>query len=91
MTETVGMSVATRRISYVRASEERVFGSGRLSTRNPSQEETHMPKYLVKASYNAEGAKGLMKDGGTARRVAVQNLIKGLGGQARGVLLRLRP
>jgi len=40
-----------------------------------------MPKYLFKASYTAEGARGLLKDGGTARRTAVQKLIEGLGGK----------
>jgi uncharacterized protein with GYD domain len=43
--------------------------------------EADMPKYLIKASYTAEGAKGLMKAGGTARRAAVQKMIKGLGGK----------
>jgi uncharacterized protein with GYD domain len=43
--------------------------------------EAHMPKYLIKASYTAEGAKGLMKAGGTARRAAVQKMIEGLGGK----------
>jgi uncharacterized protein with GYD domain len=40
-----------------------------------------MPKFLVKASYNAEGAKGLMKEGGTGRRASLQKLIEGLGGR----------
>lgn len=40
-----------------------------------------MPKYVIKASYTAEGAKGLMKTGGTARRAAVQKMMEGLGGK----------
>jgi uncharacterized protein with GYD domain len=40
-----------------------------------------MPKYLVTASYTAEGAKGLLKDGGSKRRQAVEAAIKGMGGQ----------
>lgn len=40
-----------------------------------------MPKFMVKASYTAEGAKGLMKEGGTGRRAAVQKLVEGLGGK----------
>ena len=40
-----------------------------------------MPKYLVTASYTAEGAKGLLKDGGTKRRQAVEAAIKGMGGR----------
>jgi uncharacterized protein with GYD domain len=40
-----------------------------------------MPKFLVKASYNADGTRGLLKDGGTARRAAIQRLIESLGGK----------
>ena len=40
-----------------------------------------MSKYLIHASYTAEGAKGLMKAGGTARRAAVQKMVEGLGGR----------
>ena len=40
-----------------------------------------MPKMLVKASYNTEGARGLMKEGGTGRRAAIQKVIEGLGGK----------
>jgi uncharacterized protein with GYD domain len=36
---------------------------------------------LVKASYGAEGTRGLLKEGGTGRRAAVQKLIEGLGGK----------
>ena len=39
-----------------------------------------MPKMLIKASYTADGAKGLIKEGGTGRRAAVQKLIEGVGG-----------
>ena len=40
-----------------------------------------MAKYLLEASYTAEGAKGLLKDGGTKRRVAAQTLVESLGGK----------
>jgi uncharacterized protein with GYD domain len=40
-----------------------------------------MPKFLIKASYSPEGARGLMKEGGTARRAAIQKLIEGIGGK----------
>ena len=40
-----------------------------------------MPKYLFEAKYTAEGAKGILKDGGTARRAAVDKAVKGLGGK----------
>lgn len=39
-----------------------------------------MPKFLVQASYTIEGTKGLLKDGGSARRKAVEELLTPLGG-----------
>src|ERR1700729_938723 len=40
-----------------------------------------MPKYMVHATYTAEGAKGILKSGGTARRKAVETLLASLGGR----------
>jgi uncharacterized protein with GYD domain len=40
-----------------------------------------MPKYLIMASYTAEGAKGLIKDGGTKRRQAAEAALKSVGGR----------
>jgi uncharacterized protein with GYD domain len=40
-----------------------------------------MPKYLVQATYTAEGAKGLVKDGGSKRRAAAKTLIESVGGK----------
>jgi uncharacterized protein with GYD domain len=40
-----------------------------------------MPKYLLQASYTEEGAKGLVKDGGSKRRAAAKTLIESLGGK----------
>lgn len=40
-----------------------------------------MAKFLIRASYTADGAKGLMKGGGSARRAAVQKTIEGVGGK----------
>lgn len=40
-----------------------------------------MPKYLLQASYTSEGVKGLLKDGGTKRRAAVEELARSLGGR----------
>ena len=39
-----------------------------------------MAKFLVKASYSAEGAKGVQGAGGTSRRDAVAKMAEGLGG-----------
>lgn len=40
-----------------------------------------MPKFMVQASYTSDGTKGLLKDGGTGRRAAVEKLAGSLGGQ----------
>jgi uncharacterized protein with GYD domain len=42
--------------------------------------EFQMPKYLVQVNYVGEGIKGLLKEGGTSRRMAADNLIKSVGG-----------
>jgi uncharacterized protein with GYD domain len=39
-----------------------------------------MPKYLLEVSYTAEGAKGLLKDGGTKRRAAATAVMQSVGG-----------
>jgi len=39
-----------------------------------------MPKFLLQASYTAEGTKGLLREGGSGRRRAVEQLAQGLGG-----------
>ncbi|MFN8174995.1 MAG: GYD domain-containing protein [Solirubrobacteraceae bacterium] len=39
-----------------------------------------MPKYLIEASYNSEGAKGVQSAGGTARVEAVRKATEGVGG-----------
>ena len=40
-----------------------------------------MPKYLVQASYTAEGIQGLLKDTASGRKAAVQSAVKALGGK----------
>ena len=40
-----------------------------------------MPKFLIQATYNSEGTKGLMKDGGTKRQAVVKKAIEDLGGK----------
>jgi uncharacterized protein with GYD domain len=39
-----------------------------------------MAKYLLKVSYSADGLKGVMKQGGTARVKAVERALAGVGG-----------
>ncbi len=43
-----------------------------------------MPTFLIKASYTAEGTRGLLKDGGTGRQEAVEALINSRGGEMKG-------
>jgi uncharacterized protein with GYD domain len=40
-----------------------------------------MPKYLFKASYTAEGARGISKEGGTGRRDTIAKLAENSGGR----------
>ena len=40
-----------------------------------------MAKYLIEASYTAEGIKGVLKEGGTGRRNAVAAALKSVGGK----------
>src|SRR5262245_37084149 len=40
-----------------------------------------MPKYLFQGAYTSEGAKGLLREGGTQRRAAVEKSLQPLGGK----------
>lgn len=40
-----------------------------------------MKKYLIKGSYNAEGIKGLMQEGGSGRKNAVEKMLADMGGK----------
>lgn len=40
-----------------------------------------MPKYLWQVAYTPQGAQGLQKEGGSARRMAVQRLVERAGGK----------
>lgn len=40
-----------------------------------------MPTYLWQASYSVDGTKGLMKEGGSKRKAAVQQMIEKAGGK----------
>jgi uncharacterized protein with GYD domain len=39
-----------------------------------------MAKYLIEASYTAEGAKGLASEGGSSRRKVVEDVVRSLNG-----------
>jgi uncharacterized protein with GYD domain len=40
-----------------------------------------MAKFLWKASYSSDGVKGLLDEGGTGRRAAIEQLVGNLGGK----------
>lgn len=40
-----------------------------------------MAKYLIQGSYTVDGVKGVLKEGGTGRRNAVESAVKALGGR----------
>lgn len=40
-----------------------------------------MPKYMIQASYIADGVQGLRKEGGSARRAAVEKACASVGGR----------
>ena len=39
-----------------------------------------MPKYLFQASYTVQGLQGLLKEGGSARKANLEQLVNGMGG-----------
>jgi uncharacterized protein with GYD domain len=47
----------------------------------PKKEQTPMPKFLIQASYTAEGLKGLQKDKASGRKAAISKAIEGLEGK----------
>jgi len=44
-----------------------------------------MPKFLWQVTYTAEGAKGLLTDGGSARRDAIVSMVESVGGTVESV------
>ncbi|MET9336490.1 GYD domain-containing protein [Nonomuraea sp. NPDC003804] len=40
-----------------------------------------MPKYLIQLNYTADGIKGVLQDGGTARRQAAERMAESVGGR----------
>ena len=45
-----------------------------------SDKENSVAKFLIEANYVGEGVKGLLKNGGSSRRAAVDELMKSVGG-----------
>ncbi|MFF4491222.1 GYD domain-containing protein [Streptomyces sp. NPDC001544] len=44
-----------------------------------------MPKFLIQATYTPEGTKGLLREGASGRRAAVEQVVTGLGGKVEAV------
>ena len=44
-----------------------------------------MPKFLIQSSYTTEGAKGLLAEGASGRRAAVDQVVTSLGGKVEGM------
>jgi uncharacterized protein with GYD domain len=40
-----------------------------------------MPKFLIQASYTVDGAKGIMKEGGSARKAQLGQILEKVGGR----------
>ncbi|MEU6683533.1 GYD domain-containing protein [Streptomyces sp. NPDC046832] len=40
-----------------------------------------MPKFLIQASYTSDGTRGLLREGASGRRAAVEQVVTGLGGR----------
>ena len=40
-----------------------------------------MKKYLIKGAYNSEGTKGLMQEGGSSRKAAIEKMMSAVGGK----------
>jgi uncharacterized protein with GYD domain len=60
---------------------KRIIGRGRPIRGATAREEKDMPKYLLQANYIGDGIKGLLKEGGTARRAAAEQAIQSIGGK----------
>jgi uncharacterized protein with GYD domain len=57
-----------------------VTGDGREDEQPTAVEERPMPKYMIVATYTAEGVKGVLKEGGSVRRALVADIAKNLDG-----------
>ena len=48
-----------------------------------------MAKYLIEATYTAQGLQGIVKDKASARKAAVESLLKGVGGKLESIYYAL--
>lgn len=45
------------------------------------EKEGEMPKYLIAATYSAEGIKGVLREGGSERRKVIEDIARNLDGE----------
>lgn len=47
-----------------------------------------MAKFMIEGKYNADGTKGLLKEGGSSRQAALKKAVEDLGGKLEGFYFR---
>jgi len=57
------------------------MGADSAHVRTYQRGESNMPKFLIIGSYTSEGAKGLLKEGGSQRKAAVEKMVSSAGGK----------
>ncbi len=48
-----------------------------------------MKKYLIKGTYNSDGIKGLIQEGGSGRRTAIEKMLGEMGGKVESFNMHL--
>lgn len=56
-----------------------------VDTVRPNTQGAPMGKYMISANYSSDGMKGVLADGGTSRRTAVEALVASVGGTVEAV------
>jgi hypothetical protein len=57
-----------------------ITGQGGPADLPSREEESVVPRYLIRGNYTYEGLQGLLKEGGTERQKAIEALASSLGG-----------
>jgi uncharacterized protein with GYD domain len=55
------------------------------------REEARMPRYLWQVSYSSEGARGVLEQGGSARRAAITEMVESVGGRVEACYFAFGP
>lgn len=62
-----------------------IVGRMPVDTVRPNTQGAPMGKYMISANYSSDGMKGVLADGGTSRRTAVEALVASVGGTVEAV------